>query len=388
MGFFNELATLAVGFVLGIALDWSLKGRIVNHLERFSLRRQLRKSLPETDTGVALGRRTTDTDLIEGNGYIAIRPEDIHIYYEDRYIRLPSRVDSEVEQISRAEGDKEARGARHAWNGDCATIVEFNNFHRSTDESPGLSMRVAKAHYFEFLATQARAEAGFRELGWQSEARREVVGDFADWAESPSPNQVNGLPLNLFVTTEDDFILFARRSQSVAVAPGVLSATVNENLNLELDRLPHAREFDFGGWVARAIEEELGWTAEQDNRATAASSAPLRAVDRTTILGFSIHTGCAAYGIVGYTRLPRLAAEVRASWAKSARDRGEISELVPVRLKLDDVTAFIHENGLYDSVGLAACLSLIHHTSGHWKVESVTWSRLTERFVTLQEKDT
>ncbi len=94
------------------------------------------------------------------------------------------------------------------------------------------------------------------------------------------------------------------------------------------------------------------------------------------------------YGIVGYTRLPRLAAEVRASWAKSARDRGEISELVPVRLKLDDVTAFIHENDLYDSVGLAACLSLIHHTSGHWNVESVTWSRLTERFVTLQEKGT
>jgi hypothetical protein len=67
-----------------------------------------------------------------------------------------------------------------------------------------------------------------------------------------------------------------------------------------------------------------------------------------------------AYGIAGYVELPISLDEFRKNYS-IAKDKGEIEAFYEVRMSTRPLATFIDDNRLYDSIGLAACFSLMHH---------------------------
>lgn len=373
---YSELFFAIIGFAGGILADWLLKEPILHRLNQFSIKRRALKAQREINCnyGINLGTRNTNTYLIEGNGVEEIQERNIKISIEDKYKSFPDKINELVNEIQKAEEEKTSQTGSGAWNGTIANIDSFSGFVRSEGiEEIKLEIRLSKAKYFQFLATTARADSGFRNEGLNSKNRLDVVGDFNDWANSPPTNQVNGLPVNLFVITIDSKILFTKRSQVVAIAPGVIAASVNENIHPIEDINSDQRTINFMRFVRRGLHEELGWNDDEYGGGTDYTKANIK------ILGFLADAGTTSYGIVGYADLPVTTKQIEQLKATMAKDRQETEGFIPINFDFKTLTEFIHKNGMYDATGIAICMCLIHK-------KHVTWQEINKRFRELQSR--
>jgi hypothetical protein len=106
--------------------------------------------------------------------------------------------------------------------------------------------------------------------------------------------------------------------------------------------------------VARALYEEIGW---KDSEHAGTHEDPKA---RSFILSFGVHTVTAAYGFLGYVRMPISFTDLEALWERGAKDHSEIVELIPKDFSLREVSEYIRKERLYHGVGVCAMLALIH----------------------------
>ena len=320
--------------------------------------------LHEHDT-VWLGDRDTMMAIVEGTGRAPIAAHNLICTIEGA-IDISPEIAEEIRKVEAEQARKKAANLAHAWNGPTVHLDRFQRSSDHTDQDVVLQLHLQEAQYFHFLVTAARMYREFEAFGFKSGTRQKLVGDFVEWRTETLPGVVSGLPLNLMVVTQDDMLVFSRRSGNVAVAANVFAATINENLHPIEDRIEGTNRFDVERWIARALDQELGWI---DSPETGTAEAHL--------LALAIDIRCAIFGILGYVRLPITFDELRIMFARVARDRFEFgkgnkqSELTGVPLATREVCHFIHANDLYNIVGANAFYAMVHNNLSPVAIDDV-----------------
>ncbi len=353
-----------IGFFLGIIADWFLRDPITHWISRralkmrFHIQKRVEGSVASGVGTLHLGNFNTNVCVIGGDGVFEYAHEDIVCRLDDNPVKVPHFLEERISNVATEEAKKAEEGLPHAWNGKVVHIAHFNDTRTPNDERPKLEIAVRIGQYYHFMVTQAALYEDFKSNGLTSALRSELIGDFSDWRFSTPPNMLNGLPVNLFVVTEvDKKILFSHRSDTVAVAPNVIAATINENAHPDHDYPGDSKRLDVGGLIKRALAQEIGW---RDSEHTGLKDDPKSV---THILLFTIDTNYVAHGLLGYTVLPTTYEEILRTFTESGKDRFEISSLIPVNFGAESVCRYIHKERLYNSVGVGAVYSLVHR--GH-----------------------
>lgn len=349
------LAGAIVGALLEIVIDWKWGGQIRDRLDRWQRRRSRRgrrQSLRGTDGSLFLGNRETDVILIDGNGQEHYRVENIRCPLGDE-LEIPEDIREAVERIARDAAEAAKHGQSAAWNGRLAAVTRFRIGRTGDEERRTLHLECRAAQYFHYMAANLPIEKEWRTDPSFIPSRARLLGDWNDWFERMPPNLVGALPINLLVLTDDGYLLFGNRSRDVAVAPGIVCCTINENLHAYRDLHIDRSELSIEILLKRAIHEELGYSDER-------RSLP---PPQVRLLAFAVHRGNCAHGLYGYVRLDVTAAEIEHLYQSRAVDRWELERANPFRrvpANSEAVCTFIHRNNLYDNVGATAYLTLVH----------------------------
>lgn len=352
------LLEFLAGFFLGLIADWYLREPITGLLAR--LTRRMRRAwtqphAPHSDSDtVLLGKKDTHVCIIGGEGILDYAMHRIICRLDGHALEIPGFLRGRVKQIEEAEQQKQKRGEPYAWNGRMAHVERFNDTRTPNDEERQLELSIHIGQYFHFMATLAALHEDFKQNGFNSDLRRELIGDFYNWRFATPPNVLNGLPVNLHIITDDSKFVFSRRSSNVAIAANEIAAAINENIHPDHDYLGTGNRLDFEMFVRRALAQEIGWFESEHSGTRDDPRADVR------ILLFTIDTARVAYGLLGYVSLPLSFAELHEQFKQNCGDRFEISALIEVDLTLDSVCQFIHQNRLYNSVGLGAVYTLVH----------------------------
>ena len=328
------------------AWKWlGLDKRCDRYVRRLTVKEIPAKRLQET---FLLGQRDTHTCIIDGNGVSTFRPDNIVCRYEDASLAIPEELKQDVEIVATAEEQKRLQSQPHAWNGRMVHIRAFTPSRVENTEKNQLLFALQTAQYYHFVAANAAIHREFQHVGFASPTRKRLIGEFSNWRTEVPPMIVNGFPLNLFILTDDDNkLVFSQRSGAVAIAPNEISCAANENMHPDHDRIGDGDRLDVPTLIRRTLGEESGWK-DHDS------------VAETSLLAFAIHTGSVAYGLFGYSRLPISYSELQLVFAMSARDRHETRTLIPVTFDIPTVCGFIHHQNLYNGIGAAAVLVMIH----------------------------
>jgi hypothetical protein len=281
---------------------------------------------------------------------------------------VPDILKIDFQAIMEREFEKESQSQAHAWNGKMAHIVAFTPSRTADREDSRLLVSMHEAQYFHFLASNAVIAKEFDSLRYASPLRKKLIGSFDKWRTEVPPNVVNGLPINFFVLTDDDKLVFSIRSSDVAIGQNDISFAVHENVHPDHDRIGDGSRLDISVTIKRAMREELGWVDDAANGLIA----------DVNILGFAIHTGKACFGVFGYAHLPITFAQLQQKFAMMARDRRETRHLIPVTFKRHKICGFIHYQKLYDFVGTAAFFVMVH--------KGIKIKRIDQDFAQLQTK--
>lgn len=349
----KDTALLVTG-VLIHAFGHDPATKFVNrHRRRYRVRQltKLRSRHPDT---VRLGKEQTFTCVIDGDGVSAIPPTNIECSLDSTELAVPLELVEAVQSVAQREQERKMAALPHAWNGKMAHIRRFNVSREPDSEAPRITFNLQVAQYFHFVATNVPIYNEFVEAGFSSPTRRRLIGTFSNWRNEVPANIVNGLPLNLFVLTSDNKLIFSERSENVAIAPGAISAAINENLHPDDDHHGRGNRLEMAGLIKRAMQQEIGWDDDKHGE------SPLDPKAEVNLLGFAVHTGHVSYSLFGYARLNATYSVIQELFAFRCKDRFETRHLIPVPFDVDRVCGFIHHHRLYDTIGMAATYVLIH----------------------------
>ena len=352
----SEVISAICGFVAGVLVDWLLRDRFyqsLSKLDRKLSRSRLEDVLPSNGSTVCLGDRDTLTTIIDGDGVNSIKPENIKIELSSEELPIPESLAAVVSAIQEEQESKKNSREPFAWNGDAVHVQKFVACRTVEDDEPLLLLSACRAKYFHLMATSFRIHDEFVKDRSQT-TKKLLIDNFNEWRLKTPPNLANGLPINIFVITDDEQIVFARRSTTLAVAAGEITFTVNENFHPVHDFPGSGKFLDVRQCVRRAFEQELGWYDSEHENSRTDMKMDLN------LLAFAIHTGTCCYSIFGYVKLPLSAKQVSEMFLLRAKDKMEIAEFIPVRLREDAICEFIHKNNLYDMTGVGAMLTLFH----------------------------
>ncbi len=356
-----QVIQIIISFLLGIICDWFLRDPITNFYIRSKRQYWLRKSglnKRGTTNTFLLGNEDTHLLIINGDGSGKYNFHNIQITLDDNHnnrLRIPVYLREAIKDIARKEKEKKNKSIPYAWNGKMIHIKSFNNTRTPDKENWLLKITVQKGRYYHFMATTVAIHKDFDKKGFQSKLRNDLIGGFSNWRFDTPPNMLNGLPINLHVITEtDNKIIFSKRSHAVAITPNVISAVINENLHPDDDCLRYSKKYDVENFILRSLQQEIGW---KDKEHEGSRDDPKAS---THILLFTIDIARVAYGLLGYTLLPISSIEFLRMFENDCGDRFETAEFSPIDFSSRAVCRFIHENKLYNSVGVGAIYSLIH----------------------------
>lgn len=354
----RDIGLWAFGVLTGAIGDFFLREPLLRSAAKLR-RRLLSRRLGQRDTlDFPLASHATGVCLIEGNGAETIPLKNLTISYEDKYYEFPEHVAKGVEEIAAQYGDGKTvmthSDGRAVWNGDTVHVTQFSCTRSGVNEDLRLVLSTQKAQYYQFMATAGILDAADRAGNLESVRKRfESLRSMKNWRDEKPPHDiVNGLPVNLLVLTSDNQLVFSRRSTKLAIAGGVISCAINENVHHDEDLIRSGTrkgELDLGNTIARGLSEELG-----------CMPASLDGETLTKLLAFAVQQRTGAYSILGYIKLPITMRSLNTLFARGAKDRMETSELLSVPFTVDGVCRFIHAHNLYDMIGVCAALTLLN----------------------------
>lgn len=303
---------------------------------------------------IFLGQKDTHVCIIGGDGIREYFPQHIICRLNRKQLIPPEFLQRDIESIKKQELLKKKNALPYAWNGKMIHIEKFNDARTQDAEELHLEFSVCLGQYYHFLATTAAMHQCINKQETHAGLRETLIGDFNRWRFEIPPNILAGLPVSLFVVTQDSKLIFSRRSPNVAIAANQIAATINENIHPDHDFTGIRNQLDFQAFIYRALAQEIGWIDSEHSGTLRDPKAEIH------ILLFAVDIERIDYGILGYVNLPITYEQLWTEFKENCSDRFEIAELIPVAFNQDAICQFIHEQELYSMVGLGACYTMIH----------------------------
>lgn len=262
----------------------------------------------------ALLGRTKRTPYMPALSYGQLQIDDWHvlngIHYQGLSVRpvlddgsqfaLPPELQQHRDHFAAEVEMRVARGEEEKfYDGPFFPMVSFHS-RRMTDgsERPSFMIRVVRTGFYNYASTIASLDDDL--FGGNGTVRSNY---FKDWHGQVDPRvPVIGCPgLTLAVITKDMFVIMAKRSAIVSVAPGAWHCSVDQGV-----KLPDIEEgvVDYRKVALRGLHHELGILPEE-----------LHGTPTITSMGYS--TGFCQYGVIGHVRVNRYYEDVVKDLPKS-----------------------------------------------------------------------
>ncbi len=162
------------------------------------------------------------------------------------------------------------------------------------------------------------------------------------------------ISLQCVLVTNDDRIILAQRSGSVAFYPNHWSASFEETMDapgLNSKKKTRSGDADFFTCAVRGLEEEFGISAD--------------AVESVKLLSLNVEYLILAVGVVAIIRTHLTASEVKEHWLTQAPDRNEASKLATVPTDLSSIIEKILSGDvLWHPTARMRLIQFLFHTYG------------------------
>lgn len=340
-----------LGVISGILIEYYVKPLAFFWLDLvgYKVKRSVLGAPKVSDHGtVVLGKHDTHVAVVLGDGVKPIPLDNIVLSYSSNQVVVEnsSIVNPLIQEVEEDVNSKRQSGLDAPWDGTTAHLNRFVASFTPDNEDYSLELYFDKGRFFHFMATTARLHNEFAENGFDSKLRKQLIGDFNEWRVSTPPNVLVGLAVGMFLITIDNYIVFSRRSQNVAIAPGECSCTINENLHLEHDMDHVTGKLSISSLIERGVCKESGHELEQG--------------DHVFVLAFTADVARVAYGLFGYVRLAISSGDLRRKFAAIAPERRETRTFEFVKFDVKSVTEFVCDEKLYNATGVLAAYTLMH----------------------------
>ncbi|MGY1636891.1 hypothetical protein ACI78V_09580 [Geodermatophilus sp. SYSU D00742] len=194
--------------------------------------------------GFRIGPLRTGYVGVDGDGSRVIPEENVSVTVDPTDVELPADL-----RAWRAEAGA-ALEAAGRWNGARYAVVTCSAGRSGDREEPVLRIRLRHSDYLNFRTTQ-QVDRPFDD--GTTPRSRYLAG--RSLREMPD-FMANSLGAHVAVVTADDLLVVSRRSEGVAVQPGLWSAAVSEGLSRGMDGAPDAPPSIYG-LARRGMDEEL-----------------------------------------------------------------------------------------------------------------------------------
>ncbi|WP_329273965.1 hypothetical protein [Streptomyces sp. NBC_01451] len=177
----------------------------------------------------SLGPLHTSALIVEGDGAVAIAPEDVHVHVLDQEVVLPEEMAGWRDEIEAENERLRAEGRTPVWNGPRYAVESFDISRTALAEHPEVHIRLRPTDYYTFLATQQLD----RRLPDGTTLRSRHL-DPDDPLVAPAFLQCS-FGVNIAVVTADDMLVVSRRSNRVRTGQGLWNSSVNEGMSRHID---------------------------------------------------------------------------------------------------------------------------------------------------------
>lgn len=165
----------------------------------------------------------------------------------------------------------------------------------------------------------------------------------------PAPVNVQGI-----IVTSDRQIILMQRSRSVAVYPGLWSASFEETMNApgvtRKDRPSHSDDGDLFACAIRGVDEEF--------------AIPADAIESIKILSLDVEYLVLAVGAIAVIKINLTADEVKRHWMTMARDSDEASKFATLSTDLNAVVAKLFSGTVWHPTARMRLIQFLFHTYG------------------------
>ncbi|WP_405819254.1 hypothetical protein OG241_28920 [Streptomyces sp. NBC_01390] len=350
----NGVAGAAIGMVFATLFQQPLQDAW------FRLRRRsvsaVRGLRQREESGTAwqtfsLGPLHTSALIVEGDGDVAIAPEDVHVHVLDQEVALPEEMAGWRDEIEAENERLRAEGRTPVWNGPRYAVESFDISRTALAEHPEVHIRLRPTDYYTFLATQ---QLDRRLPDGTTPRSRHLDPD--DPLVAPAFLQCS-FGVNIAVVTADDMLVVSRRSNRVRTGQGLWNSSVNEGMSRHIDSAGRSAP-ELHAVARRGMREELSLEPHEYS---------------LVLLAFVVDVERRQWSAHFYARLKDITREgLQARMSRGAADRWEHQTIDYVPFRPGDVVRYmLHADRIHRWAPVAPALYHLAmvHVHGRTPVE-------------------
>lgn len=349
----SNLASALLGLILGVFLEPKLeemRERLARRWRAMTRRAQIETPVPEN---FSLGIRRFPFLVIDGDGEHAYRPSSIRTIVEEEPVDLPAEIAQLKHEIESRENEKRTQGLPAQWNGPFFALDRYAIGRSIPDEGLELTLVLRRSDYFSFQATVMSLDKNLMQPPAELTLRQRYL--LGTDLTKPVPFLAQGFGVALVVISEDQKLIFSRRSHDAGARSGELDITFVEGVHPNFDRASDHPGPDFYRTAIRGAKEEVGLDLF---------------ANEIVFLGFGVDTEYYQWQLLGMARSRGTARE-----ALEPRRRGTAGKWEARRFELLDfnpstVFEFLASEDLW-AVGWVAVYWALVHEFGRRKVDEV-----------------
>jgi len=287
--------------------------------------------------------------------------ESIKTSFNQRKLKLPPDLKKRYDEIKRREETKKKKGKTFQWNGKRYYLESYVNSRTPLDEYLTLDLRFGPSDYYTFQATNM----SLNEKVSKNNKKRLLRGIYLKDVKWDKPVKFfsNSFGINLTVVTEDNYVIFTKRSENLGSRPNVYNISMCEGISASDSKITDPAP-DLFRTAMRGLGEEI-----------AEELALIVPKDDILFLSFGVDTEYSQWGLLGTVRVNATKTQIEKWRGRSTKDKWENIKVEYVTYKPKDVIKYVFSKEPWGP-GALCC---IYHTLIH-DFDLIEINRLIDKY--------
>lgn len=334
-----SLISAIIGLVVGVIFEDYLKN-IVRNIQR-KIRRMFKTDHTNISHLFSIENLDTNFFVVEGDGVIEFKQENIECRIVDTAPTLPGEITSLRETIAEEELKREAKGLDHKWNGSLYGLSRYITTRAGNSEEPSAVFHFHLTDYYTFLATNMQLDY---KLSSGKTIREKYIPRYN--LEQVQPILANGFGVVLVVITGDEEVILIKRASTSGARANGFDVSVVEGVHPTLDQDPLNEGPNLFKAAIRGAYEELGLEIDEK---------------QIRFLGYGIDLDFYQWNIIGHVHIKETAKEVVAIRSRGASGKWESKQIVFENFTPKNIAHLIVYKPMWSTAKVALYWTAVKH---------------------------
>lgn len=331
----GEMVPGLIGAILGVVLSVVFDDALRN-MKRQIIRKYKRLFKPKNDFTsdlFSIGDKELNFFVIDGDGKLEFKPEDIETRLVTNAPSLPNEIQVLKDEITQQEMAKKEQGLDYKWNGPLYGLAKYRNSRLGDMEELEVFFHFYLTDYFTFLATNMQLD---RSLDSGETIREKYLA--YDKLETIQPFLANGFGVVLVIITNDEEVILTKRANTSGARGDEFDVSVVEGVHPTLDLAHGSDGPDLFSAAVRGAKEELGIEINKEE---------------VSFLGYGIDMDYYQWNMIGFAHLPLSSVEIKSIRSRGAPDKWESTLLTFENFTPKNIARIILEVDMWSTAKVA-----------------------------------